>query len=207
MRGNSVIVHANDPTDATVQQVWEWSDDGLQQLSDGDGIHTAVVGGPTTVLRSVSLNDCAAETKVIGGPTLASFAATPLVDPNVTLHHYGERRLATAVLMPRDHDGSALPVLLDPYGGPHVQTVLASRSRYCLSQWFADQGFAVVIIDGRGTPGRGSDWERAIHLDLATPILDDQIDGLHAAANDYPLDLQRVAIRAGASVDISRRWP
>jgi dipeptidyl-peptidase-4 len=111
------------------------------------------------------------------------------------LHHYGDRRLATAVLLPRDHDGSALPVLLDPYGGPHVQTVLASRSRYCLSQWFADQGFAVVIIDGRGTPGRGSDWERAIHLDLASPILDDQIDGLRAAANDYPLDLQRVCVR------------
>ena len=195
VRGNSVVIHANNPADATVQQVWEWSDEGLRQLSDSDGIHAAVVGGATTVLRSVSLLDCASVTKVIDGPTLASLAATPLVDPNVTFHHYGDRRLATAVLMPRDHDGSPLPVLLDPYGGPHVQTVLASRSRYCLSQWFADQGFAVVIIDGRGTPGRGSEWERAIHLDLASPILDDQVDGLHAAANDYPLDLERVAVR------------
>jgi dipeptidyl-peptidase 4 len=195
VRRNSVIIHANNPADATIHQVWEWSDDGLQLLSESDGMHSAVVGGPTTVLRSVSLEKCASVTKVIGGPTLTSFAATPLVDPNVTLHQYGDRQLATAVLLPRDHDGSPLPVLLDPYGGPHVQTVLASRSRYCLSQWFADQGFAVVIVDGRGTPGRGSDWERAIHLDLATPILDDQIDGLHAAANDYPLDLQRVAVR------------
>lgn len=195
VRGNSVVIHANSPTDATVLQVWEWSDDGLEQRSEAGGMHTATVGGATTVLRSASLGDCATVTKVIGGPTLASFAATPLVDPNVTLHHYGDRRLATAVLLPRDHDGSPLPVLLDPYGGPHVQTVLASRGRYCLSQWFADQGFAVVIIDGRGTPGRGSDWERAIHRDLASPILDDQVDGLHAAANDHPLDLQRVAVR------------
>ena len=36
-----------------------------------------------------------------------------------------------------------LPVLLDPYGGPHAQHVLASRARYLSSQWFADQGFAV----------------------------------------------------------------
>ncbi|MBK5334235.1 MAG: S9 family peptidase [Ilumatobacteraceae bacterium] len=195
VRGNSVVIHANNPADATVLQVWEWNDDGLHQLSDSGGMHIAVVGGSTTVLRSVSLDDCASVTKVVGGPKLASFAATPLVDPNVALHHYGDRRLATAVLLPRDHDGSPLPVLLDPYAGPHVQTVVASRSRYCLSQWFADQGFAVVVIDGRGTPGRGSDWEHAIHLDLATAILDDQVDGLHAAADDYPLDLERVALR------------
>jgi dipeptidyl-peptidase-4 len=88
-----------------------------------------------------------------------------------------------------------LPVLLDPYGGPHVQCVLASRGRFVVSQWFADQGYAVVVIDGRGTPGRGSEWERAVHLDLASPILDDQIEGLHAAAEEFPLDLGRVAIR------------
>jgi len=64
------------------------------------------------------------------------------------------------------------------------------------SQWSADQGFAVVVADGRGTPGRGSDWERAVHHDLATLPLDDQIDALHAAAERFDvLDLDRVAIR------------
>jgi dipeptidyl-peptidase 4 len=178
-----------------VQDVWQWRDDGLIQISDGAGVHSAVVGGDTTVLRSTTLEACGSITRVIDGPVLTSFAEEPLIDPNVALHHYGDRRLATAVLMPHDHDGSPLPVLLDPYGGPHVQYVLASRSRYALSQWFADQGFAVVVVDGRGTPGRGSEWERAVHLDLATSILDDQVDALHAAANDYPLDLDRVAIR------------
>ena len=70
----------------------------------------------------------------------------------------GDRRLATAVLLPHDHDGSKLPVLLDPYGGPHAQRVRAARTTpSSRSQWFADQGFAVVVTDGRGTPGRGSD--------------------------------------------------
>jgi dipeptidyl-peptidase-4 len=195
VRGNAVVIHANHPDDATVQDVWEWSDDGLVPISDGVGVHSAVVGGSTTVLRSTSLDAPGSITKGLDGPTLTSFVETPLIDPNVAIHHYGGRRLATAVLLPHDHDGSSLPVLLDPYGGPHVQQVLAARNRYALSQWFADQGFAVVIIDGRGTPGRGSEWERAVHLDLASPILDDQIDALHAAANDYPLDLDRVAIR------------
>ncbi|MSX92026.1 MAG: prolyl oligopeptidase family serine peptidase, partial [Actinobacteria bacterium] len=55
--------------------------------------------------------------------------------------------------------------------------------------------FAVLVTDGRGTPGRGSEWERAVLHDLATAPLDDLVDALHAAAQEYPLDLTRVGIR------------
>jgi dipeptidyl-peptidase-4 len=134
---------------------------------------------------------------VVGGPTIAGSTATPLVTPNVTIRHVGARRLATALLLPHDTAPDArLPVLLDPYGGPHAQRVVQARSAYLTSQWFADQGFAVVVIDGRGTPGRGAEWERGIHGDLAGPVLEDQIDGLLALAEEDPrLDLSRVAIR------------
>jgi dipeptidyl-peptidase-4 len=103
----------------------------------------------------------------------------------------------TAVIFPSGHrPGTKLPVLMDPYGGPHAQRVMATRSAYLTSQWFADQGFAVVISDGRGTPGRGPDYERAVLGDLAAPVLDDQVIALHAAAAQYPdLDLSRVGIR------------
>jgi dipeptidyl-peptidase-4 len=87
-------------------------------------------------------------------------------------------------------------VLLDPYGGPHHRQVLAARDRFLVSQWFADQGFAVLVTDGRGTPGRGPAWERAVWRDLAGPVLDDQVEALAAVAADHPeLDLRRVAIR------------
>jgi dipeptidyl-peptidase-4 len=87
-------------------------------------------------------------------------------------------------------------VLLDPYGGPHHRQVLADRDRFLVSQWFADQGFAVLVTDGRGTPGRGPAWERAVWRDLAGPVLDDQVEALAAVAADHPeLDLGRVAIR------------
>ena len=49
---------------------------------------------------------------------------------------------------------------------------------------------------GWQTPGRGPEFERAVHGDLAAPVLDDQVDGLHAVAAGHPdLDLGRVAIR------------
>ena len=103
------------------------------------------------------------------------------------------------MLYPSDDDGAdgdSLPVLLDPYGGPHAQRVLKARSPFHVSQWFADQGFAVVITDGRGTPARGPAWERAVAGDLAHPVLEDQIDSLDALAEQHPrLDLGRVAVR------------
>ena len=191
---------ANPLHDATVQHVWRWRTDGtLTALTDEPGVHTATVGGPTVVLRTAVLDEPGATTQVVDGPHIASYAQLPLVTPNVTIHHYGERSLATAVLLPSGRalgdGGPKLPVLLDPYGGPHAQRVLRSHNAYLTSQWFADQGFAVVVIDGRGTPGRGSEWEREVHHDLATAPLDDQVEALHAAAAEHPLDLTRVAIR------------
>ena len=100
-------------------------------------------------------------------------------------------------MLPREHTpGARLPVLMDPYGGPHVQRVVAARAAWLESQWLADQGFAVIVVDGRGTPGRGRAWDRAVRGDLAGPVLDDQVDALAGVAAVHPdLDLARVAIR------------
>ena len=190
-----ITFQANPRGDATELHVWRWHDGGLSAMTTDAGVHTAVVGGGTTVIRSATL-DRAGSRVVTIGHRFASFAETPLVTPNVEIFQAGVRSLATAVLLPHGHDGSKLPVLLDPYGGPHALRVQRSSNAFASSQWFADQGFAVVVADGRGTPGRGSSWERTVLRDLATPALDDQIDALHAAAQrSAVLDLDRVAIR------------
>lgn len=197
---DEVYFLANPIADATVQHVWRWRTDGtLAALTDEPGVHTVAIGGSTVVLRTAVLDEPGATTQVVDGPTISTFAQQPLVTPNLSLHRYGDRALATAVLLPSyrtaGDDGPLLPVLLDPYGGPHAQRVLRSHNAYLTSQWFADQGFAVVVIDGRGTPGRGSEWERSVQRDLATGPLDDQVAALAAAAQEHPLDLTRVAIR------------
>ncbi len=193
-----VIFLANHLDMPDEQHVFRWSDGGgVEQLTEGRGVHSASAGGDTVVLRSASLDGPGTRTEVLGGPSMASVALSPPVTPNVTFLRAGPRRVATAVLLPHDAGpDDRLPVLLDPYGGPHAQRVVASTNAFLASQWFADQGFAVVVADGRGTPGRGSDWERAVHRDLAGPALDDQVEALHVAATQHPqLDLSRVAIR------------
>jgi dipeptidyl-peptidase-4 len=192
--GSDVTYVGNPIGDATVQHVYRWDGSSTTQLTHDSGVHTVSSGRPS-VVRSASLQRAGAVTALPGGPVLASFAERPLVEPNVVLHELGDRRLATAVLLPHDAQGK-LPVLLDPYGGPHAQRVVQSSNAFATSQWFADQGFAVVVADGRGTPGRGTDWERAVHRDLATAVLEDQITALQEAARLHPeLDLERVAIR------------
>jgi dipeptidyl-peptidase-4 len=160
-----------------------------------------VVGGDTVVIAQRSLARSGAVVTA-SGPAGATFirsvAATPPLEVRVELHRLGARDLRAALVLPsawQDTDGP-LPVLLQPYGGPGHARVVASRDAYLVDQWFADQGFAVLVVDGRGTPGRGPAWERAVAGDLATPVLEDQVDALQAAALARPaaLDLGRVGI-------------
>jgi dipeptidyl-peptidase-4 len=87
------------------------------------------------------------------------------------------------------------PVLVHVYGGPYVQHVRAVRSRHLLDQWYAEHGYIVVSIDGRGTPGRGRAWERAIDGDLIEVTLADQVRGVRQlGARHREMDLDRVAV-------------
>ncbi|WP_318201568.1 S9 family peptidase [Streptomyces sp. SCL15-4] len=173
---------------------------GVERVSEEPGVHAAVRSAGVTVLVSAALDRPGSRVRVLcdGKPaaTVRSFAEDPGLPVRVTLTEGGARRIPCAVLMPRDYPGDTpLPVLLDPYGGPHGQRVVAAHNAHLTSQWFADQGFAVIVADGRGTPGRSPGWEKAIRDDVAAVVLQDQVDALHALAERYPLDLDRVAIR------------
>jgi len=196
--GDTVLLSASE--DPTSIGVWSWSPAGLVDLTPGPGVHSGRYAGGTLALSRRSLDSDGATTTVRwsrGELTIASLAESPGLVPRVELITVGERSLRTAVVLPSWHEpGTRLPVLMDPYGGPQAQRVLALRAAYLTSQWFADQGFAVVVVDGRGTPGRGPAFERTIAGNLASAVLDDQVDALQAVAATHPdLDLSRVGIR------------
>ncbi|WP_215448841.1 S9 family peptidase [Streptomyces sp. ATCC 21386] len=172
---------------------------GVERVSQEPGVHSAVRAGGVTVLVSAVPGRAGARAQVLrdGTPvaTVESYAEDPGMSPRVQFTQGGARRVPCALLMPSDYDGvTPLPVLMDPYGGPHGPRVLAAHNAHLTSQWFADQGFAVVVADGRGTPGRSPAWEKEIDGDF-TLSLDDQVEALHDLAKSHPLDLSRVAIR------------
>lgn len=94
---------------------------------------------------------------------IASLAADPVTPPRVTWLRAGALEIRTALLLPSWYEpgGEPLPVLMAPYGGPAAQLVTRAHGwAMAEAQWFADEGFAVVLADGRGTPGRGPGGRR-----------------------------------------------
>lgn len=172
------------------------------RLTAADGVHDGAVGHGVTVIARREATHTTVQVDVAhpGGRTvIRSLAATPSLRVTPWITRLGDRELAAALLLPEAHrpgDGP-LPVLLDPYGGPHAQRVLQAGTALATSQWLAEQGYAVLVVDGRGTPGRGRAWEQAIAGDLASVPLTDQIEALEAADARWPgtLDRSRVAVR------------
>lgn len=109
-----------------------------------------------------------------------------------------DSNIRVVTLWPSDHQvgKGRLPIIMAPYGGPHHARVTAAGQQFLTEQWLANLGFCVIIADGRGTPGCGPRWDRAIHHNLATPVLDDQIRALDAVIAEYPddVDNNRVGI-------------
>ena len=196
--GGVVFIASDDPIE---EHVWRWSPDGaLERLTHAAGVHDATAEGELMVITSATVEAAPTTSVYRGGEALATIAShqeTPVVEPTPTFFLAGARELRAALLLPGGRGPETpLPVLLDPYGGPGFQRVLRARDEFLESQWFADQGFAVLVVDGRGTPGRGTAWEREVRGDMIGPTLEDQVDALHAAAERFRfLDLARVAIR------------
>jgi len=184
-------------TEPTEVGVWRWNQAAdLSQLTPNPGVHTAAAGGGVRVIGSSGM-DHTGTRWVLDDHVFESSAETPLLSPNVELLTVGSRQLRVGIVLPRDHEpGTPLPVLMDPYGGPHFLRVQQSRRLWLEPQWLADQGFAVIVADGRGTPGRGRAWARSVNRDLAQPALEDQVAVLGEVVKLHAeLDLSRVAIR------------
>lgn len=175
-----------------------------QQLTKNKGRHDAVFGETKEqFLHRFDLLDGRAGWEVLQASNgnkvgaLPSVAERPSSLPKVELTRTeGSRAMDAAIVRPRDFKkGNRYPVILDVYAGPGHKQVIAQPDRYMIDQWMADRGYIVVAIDGRGTPGHGREWERAIRGNLISVALADQIAGLEALAKHEPaMDLKRVGV-------------
>jgi dipeptidyl-peptidase-4 len=174
-----------------------------EALTRDPGVHSAVFGRNHVVyVHSASPLDampaatvCRADGTRLGD--LPSVAEDPPFVPRAELVTVGDSPgFHAAVVRPRDFDSrKRYPVVVDVYGGPGHLKVTAAMNTRLLDQWLADQGFIVVSLDNRGTPGRGRDWERAVKDHFGSVPLDDQVAGLKALGRRFPeMDLERVGI-------------
>jgi dipeptidyl-peptidase 4 len=199
--GEAVYFTATDERDPTEQHLWRYEPgQGLSRCSADPGVHDGEAAGGTVVVLSRTEGGGAVTVGWRDGTraAIASLQAEPLLKPRITWLTVGARKLRAALLLPSWYQpGTRLPVLLSPYGGPAMQRVVRARdAAFCEDQWLAEQGFAVLVTDGRGTPGRGPQWSKAVFGDTLSAPLDDQVDALDAISAQVPdLDRGRVGIR------------
>jgi dipeptidyl-peptidase 4 len=197
---DDVLFAANE--DPTELHVWRGAGGGVpERLTSEPGVHLAARAADVTVIVSELLDPSLRRVSVLraGEPVaeIRSLAEVPVIEARPTFGTVGDRNIKVAVFTPEGAEPDApLPVIVDPYGGPHYSKVIKAHRALLEPQWLADQGFAVLIADGRGTPGRGVAWEHAIYRGFSGPVLEDQVDALHGAADRFGfLDLSKVGIR------------
>lgn len=187
-------------TDPTTQDVYSQK---FGKLTSETGLISAAADSDLVVRSTSTLGSTTTTFQLIHADQpqhvlheFVNHAEVPLITPRVQLATAGKQQLHAAIIWPEDHTpGAKLPVICAPYGGPHAQRVLQAGIAFCSDQWLANQGFAIVVIDNRGTPSRGPEFEYAVHHDLARKVLDDQVDALTDLGSRNPdLDLTRVGI-------------
>lgn len=92
------------------------------------------------------------------------------------------------------------PLVMWQYGGPGSQQVVNSWGMGSIAQgalfdaYLAQQGFVVACFDGRGTGGRGADWEKCVYKQLGQRESRDQVEAaLFMGAQSY-VDSRRIGI-------------
>lgn len=201
-RGVIWVRASHEPTETHVFRVPLSGEGEPTRVTDAPGEHDAIVSddGSLWVHQKQTLDGEIASVvrrtdgTVVG--TLQSQMQAPPFQPNLSFETVGQREWRAVVIRPRQFDERLrYPVLLHVYGGPHARYVTANPGRYLLSQWQADHNFIVVSIDGRGTPARGREWERAIDGDFISAPLEDQIEALQQLGEAHPeMDMERVGV-------------
>jgi dipeptidyl-peptidase 4 len=108
----------------------------------------------------------------------------------------GATRLYGDLLLPPGKtDLSSVPLIVNPYGGPHAQVVTgkwAARHRI-FDQVLVENGFAVLHVDNRGMGGRGREFAQAAYHDFGPVQLGDQLTAVDQTLRAYPqLDPKRL---------------
>lgn len=202
--GKTVYYTASEePTERHVWRVGVRGTQARERLSRGRGMHSAVVSKDGGVVAQYEdrldgergWTVRAGDGRILGH--IASVAEDAGFAVNVEITSVeGPLEQRAAIVRPRNFlPGTEYPVILHVYGGPGNQMATTARSKYAFDQWLADHGFIVVMLDGRGTPARGRDWERAIKWNFIDAPLADQVDGLRRlAARNPEMDLDRVGV-------------
>ncbi|MEG0930465.1 S9 family peptidase [Algoriella sp.] len=116
---------------------------------------------------------------------------------NVTLKADDGTDLYGKLIYPTNFDQSKkYPVIVYLYNGPHAQ-LITNRFPASGNLWYdhlAEKGYVVFTMDGRGSANRGLKFEQAIHGNVATTEMNDQMKGVDFLKTLPFVDAERMGI-------------
>lgn len=105
------------------------------------------------------------------------------------------------MLKPQNFDASKkYPVIMHQYSGPGSQQVMNSWNAGSMGQggafdsYLSEQGFILVCVDGRGTGGRGAEFEKCTYLKLGELESKDQVEAAIYLGSLPYVDKERIGI-------------
>jgi dipeptidyl-peptidase-4 len=105
--------------------------------------------------------------------------------------------LFTRTFYPPNFDiNKKYPVVVYVYGGPHAQMVTNSwlGGGNLWMAYMASKGYIVFTLDNRGSSHRGLDFENAVHRQLGTLEMSDQLAGLNWLKSQTFVDSSRIGV-------------
>lgn len=130
----------------------------------------------------------------LGRAATAAWAELGLPAPTL-VRLPGDPELVATVRRPKAFDPARRwPVVFRVYGGPGSRMVRDAFAAPGFDAVLAEAGFVVVTFDGRGTSGRGKDFEATVHRRLGTCEVEDLVAAADRLAAEPWFDRTRVGV-------------
>ncbi|MGA3162134.1 MAG: alpha/beta fold hydrolase [Terracidiphilus sp.] len=199
-----LIDYASNEGSSLDQQLWQVSFNGeRKQLSTGAGYHGGLFApaGSAFVERQSSLMEPPTMRICAQAGSCNLLWATKALEPYhlrapepLEVKAHDGTTLYASLLLPAGTAPASVPLIVNPYGGPGVATVVNRWSDGLLfDELLAQHGFAVLHADNRGMGGRGRAFAQAAWHNSGAVQLEDQLTVVDAALARYPqLDPKRL---------------
>jgi dipeptidyl-peptidase 4 len=205
------VLYSSNEGDPQDRQAWKVSFDGERtQLTEGAGFHDvqfASIGGNYANKFSTRKNPPVVKMCGVGTNCVPFWSSSPVEElalrapTPIEVKGKDGTVLYGTLLMPADVAGiGSVPLIVNPYGGPYVQTVVNRWSDSVMfDELLAQHGFAVLHADNRGMGMRGREFAQAAYRNFGPVQLEDQLTVIDAVLAKHPeLDGQRLGWWGGS---------
>ena len=206
-RQKGIVYYTSNETDPREEMLWQIDLDGTGKklISATPGVHHITlspdamhyVDSASSLMQPTVVSICS-----VGGPCTPfwnsrSLDGYHLVAPIMFTGHAvdGTTLYGELLLPPNLQAAASVPLIVNPYGGPHEQVVRNEfgGQGFLFDELLMQHGFAILHVDNRGMANRDRTFQEAAYRNFGPVQLQDQLSMVDQVLRQYPqLDAKRM---------------